>query len=112
MNMIEVTRLLGKAVREGKTWIETEPGGKGSYDFDYDPTYELEVDGTTLILSDEWCGESQNSGYCYRRFLSCGDFSCRISRLNGVARKLLDRIPVGDEEVIAEAAQVSDLVKD
>lgn len=66
MNMLEVTKLLGQAVREKCVWTETRPGGRGCYDFDYDPTYELEVGGHTLTLSDQWCGKSQNSGYCYR----------------------------------------------
>lgn len=111
MNMIEVTKLLGKALREKLCFVELSPAGRGAYDFEYDPTYELAVDGYRITLSDEWCGESQNSGFCYRRFLGVdGEFSCRVAQLNGVARKLLDKIPIGQDEDIAKAAGVQDLI--
>ena len=107
MKLTELRKLLAKALREKKKFIEVEPGGRGSYDFEYDPTYELEVGGDTLRLEDQWCGESQNSGYCYRQFISAGENSWRVENLDGVSRKLLDKIPIAsDADIEKEFADV------
>ena len=104
MNMITLRSLLASALKQGIKFEKSSPEGTGAYDFHYRADLSLDVDGYTITLEDAWCG-SGAEGECYRRFVTCEEFSCRVSRLDGVSQKILDRILVkSDEEIAAELA--------
>jgi hypothetical protein len=106
MKLSELRSFLAEAIRQGKKFVEYAPGGLGSYEMSYGPSYELEVDGYRISLFDAWCG-SNVEGYCYRQFIAVGGGQWRVSHLDGVSKKLLNKIPfASDEDIEKECADV------
>jgi hypothetical protein len=104
MTLPQLRQLLADAIRQGKKFTMTAPGGTGAYGLKYDPSYALTVNGHRVVLFDVWCGGNVE-GYCYRRHLGVGDCedNCwRVSHLDGVSRKLLERIPFASNQDIAK----------
>jgi hypothetical protein len=106
MKLSELRSLLAEAIRQGKKFVKVAPGGYGAYEMSYGPSYELEVDGYTISLFDAWCG-SNWEGYCYRQFIAVGGGQWRVSELDGVSKKLLNKIPIAtDKDIEKEFADV------
>jgi hypothetical protein len=97
----QLRELLAEALRQGKKFVMTEPGGYGTFDLPYNPSYRLEVNGRTIRLFDRCCG-SNSEGWCYRQFVAVGDTNWRVSHLDGVSKKLLKKIPIATDEDIAK----------
>jgi hypothetical protein len=105
MTLPQLRQLLADAIRQGKKFVQTEPGGIGQYETPYDPTHELEINGYTIRTYDDWCG-NRIDGYCYRRFVSASNGeetdSWRVRRLDAVTRMLLEKIPIASNQDIAK----------
>lgn len=104
MNMPHLRNLLASASKQELKFVETKPGGRGAYDFSYDPTLELYVDGYTITLADYWCGGNVE-GECYRLHIECDDFCCRLYQMDIVSRRLVAKIPVESEADILASIQ-------